>query len=156
MATQPCGRFEADYNTRMAEQQRRVIALFDVDMTLTPARQQVTPQMLETLAKMRAKGVHFGIVSGSDLVKVREQMTDAVANDADYCFAENGLDAYKKGQLIEKQSFNGHLGEDNLKRLINFILHYIADLDIPIKRGTFIEFRNGMINVSPIGRNCSK
>lgn len=25
-----------------------------------------------------------------------------------------------------------------------------------IVRGTFIEFRNGMINVSPIGRNCSK
>jgi phosphomannomutase len=35
------------------------------------------------------------------------------------------------------------------------ILHYIADLDILIKRGTFIEFRNGMINVSPIGRNAS-
>jgi hypothetical protein len=39
---------------------------------------------------------------------------------------------------------------------INFVLHYIADLDIPIKRGTFIEFRNGMLNVSPIGRNCSQ
>jgi phosphomannomutase len=38
---------------------------------------------------------------------------------------------------------------------ISRILHYIADLDIPIKRGTFIEFRNGMINVSPIGRNAS-
>jgi len=24
------------------------------------------------------------------------------------------------------------------------------------RRGTFIEYRNGMINVSPIGRNCSK
>jgi hypothetical protein len=23
-------------------------------------------------------------------------------------------------------------------------------------RGTFIEFRSGMINVSPIGRNCSQ
>jgi phosphomannomutase len=23
-------------------------------------------------------------------------------------------------------------------------------------RGTFLEFRNGMINISPIGRNCSK
>jgi hypothetical protein len=22
--------------------------------------------------------------------------------------------------------------------------------------GTFIEFRNGLINVSPVGRNCSK
>jgi phosphomannomutase len=47
------------------------------------------------------------------------------------------------------------MGEDRLKTLINFCLHYIADLDIPIKRGTFIEYRNGMINVSPIGRNCS-
>ena len=39
---------------------------------------------------------------------------------------------------------------------MNYVLHYIADLDIPIKRGTFIEFRNGMLNVSPIGRNCSQ
>lgn len=36
-------------------------------------------------------------------------------------------------------------GEDRLKQFINFVLHYIADLDIPIKRGTFIEFRNGML-----------
>ncbi|XP_060169123.1 phosphomannomutase-like [Lycium barbarum] len=35
-------------------------------------------------------------------------------------------------------------------------LHYIADLDSPIKRGMFIEFRSGMLNVSPIGRNCSQ
>ena len=90
--------------------------------------------MLSTLEKMRAKGIHFGIVSGSDLVKVREQMTPAIADGADFMFGENGLDAYKKGQLIERQSFNKHLGEDNLKTLINFCLHYIADLDIPIKR----------------------
>jgi phosphomannomutase len=42
------------------------------------------------------------------------------------------------------------------QKLINFCLHYMADLDIPIKRGTFVEFRNGMLNVSPIGRNCSQ
>ena len=28
-------------------------------------------------------------------------------------------------------------------------------MDIPVKRGCFIEFRNAMINISPIGRNCS-
>lgn len=28
--------------------------------------------------------------------------------------------------------------------------------DSLLNRGTFIEFRNGMINVSPIGRNCSQ
>ena len=43
-----------------------------------------------------------------------------------------------------------------INRLVNFCLHYIADLDIPVKRGTFVEFRMGMINVSPIGRNCSQ
>ena len=71
-------------------------------------------------------------------------------------FAENGLAAYKAGQVIHIQSFKAHLGEEKLKQLLNFILHYIADLDIPIKRGTFVEFRSGMINVSPIGRNCSQ
>ena len=35
-------------------------------------------------------------------------------------------------------------------------MKYIADIDIPIKRGTFIEYRNGMMNISPIGRNCSQ
>ncbi|GLT84581.1 hypothetical protein SLE2022_028020 [Rubroshorea leprosula] len=59
-------------------------------------------------------------------------------------------------KLIELKSF---LEEEKLKEFINFTLHYIADLDIPIKRGTFIEFRSGMLNVSPIGRktrNCSQ
>ncbi len=47
------------------------------------------------------------------------------------------------------------MGEEKYKKLINFILHHIADLDIPVKRGCFVEFRNAMINISPIGRNCS-
>jgi phosphomannomutase len=64
--------------------------------------------------------------------------------------------AYKGEALIRKQSIAQQLGEPRLKELINFSLHYIADLDIPIKRGTFIEYRNGMINISPIGRACSQ
>lgn len=47
------------------------------------------------------------------------------------------------------------LGEEKVKKLVNWALKYIADLDIPIKRGTFVEFRTGMLNISPIGRNCS-
>lgn len=73
----------------------------------------------------------------------------------DFCFAENGLTAIKLGEKLESNSFIKWIGEDKYKELVKFILHYIADLDIPIKRGTFVEFRNGMINVSPIGRNAS-
>ena len=64
--------------------------------------------------------------------------------------------AFRSGKLLKATSFKEHLGEAKIKNLVNFILVYIANLDIPIKRGTFIEFRNGMLNVSPIGRNCSQ
>ncbi|KAI8027871.1 hypothetical protein LOK49_LG02G01077 [Camellia lanceoleosa] len=56
-------------------------------------------------------------------------------NDYDYAFAEYGLVAYKDGKLIGSQSLRSYLGEEKLKGFINFTLHYIADLDIPIKRG---------------------
>ena len=48
------------------------------------------------------------------------------------------------------------MGDLNINRFVNFCLKYLSEIDIPIKRGTFIEFRNGMINISPIGRNCSQ
>ena len=72
----------------------------------------------------------------------------------DWCFAENGLTAYRLGKQLDSASFIQYIGEERYKKLANFILTYIVGLDIPVKRGTFIEFRNGMINVSPIGRNC--
>lgn len=92
------------------------------------------------------------------MVKQIEQLSvrgHDIFQDFDYCFAENGLTAYKSGKELASQSFIGWIGEEKYKQMVKFILHYIADLDIPVKRGTFIEFRNGMINVSPIGRNAS-
>ena len=138
------------------QQKKRIIALFDVDQTLTPARKSIEKAMLETLDKCKEKGVAIGIVSGSDLVKIKEQVGEPLVTSADYTFSENGLYALKEGQFFSQKSFKDYLGEDKLKRLINFCLHHIADLDIPIKRGTFIEYRTGMMNVSPIGRNCSR
>ncbi|KAJ7502908.1 eukaryotic phosphomannomutase [Mycena galericulata] len=133
------------------------LVLFDVDGPLTLARQHVSPETVETLRALRKKAV-IGFVGGSDLAKISEQLSvngSNVVDDFDYAFAENGLTAYKAGKVLESQSFIKFLGEDRYKVLVNFILHYIADMDIPIKRGTFVEFRNGMINVSPIGRNAT-
>lgn len=52
----------------------------------------------------------------------------------DYVFAENGLTAYKLGKQLPSESFIAYIGEERYKKLANFILHYIADLNIPIKR----------------------
>lgn len=48
------------------------------------------------------------------------------------------------------------MGEEKLQEFINFSLRYMSDLKLPVKRGTFIEFRNGLINVCPVGRSCSQ
>lgn len=137
---------------------KNTICLFDVDGTLTPARLTVSPEMLSLLSALRQKCA-IGFVGGSDLVKQQEQLGSAASVDVttlfDFCFAENGLTAYKLGQPLPSNSFIKYIGEDQYKELVRWILHYIADLEIPIKRGTFIEYRNGMINVSPIGRNAS-
>jgi phosphomannomutase len=44
------------------------------------------------------------------------------------------LTAIRLGKELESQSFIKWLGEEKYKKLVRFILHYIADLDIPIKR----------------------
>jgi phosphomannomutase len=134
------------------------ICLFDVDGTLSLARQTATQEMLALLRALREKCA-IGFVGGSNLIKQEEQLGQPagapVVSLFDFSFAENGLTAYKLGQALPSNSFIKWIGEDQYKELASFILHYIADLDIPIKRGTFIEFRNGMINVSPIGRNAT-
>ena len=111
--------------------------------------------MVKFLEKLRNKCV-IGLVGGSDLVKIQEQMDNRACTAFDFTFGENGLTAFKGLEELKGESVLEFLGEERLKKLINFTLHYIADLDIPQKRGTFIEFRKGMLNISPIGRNCNR
>lgn len=134
-----------------------ILLLFDVDGTLTPARKVIEPDFEEFLYTKIKPRASLGVVGGSDLAKIVEQLNGKrVFNEFDYVFPENGLIHIEKGgREVSKQSIQKHLGEENLQRFINFCLRYIADLTIPVKRGTFVDFRNGMINVCPIGRQCS-
>jgi phosphomannomutase len=134
---------------------RERIFLFDVDGTLTEARKKITPETVKFFDELR-KHQRIGIVGGSDLVKQIEQIGENCLNEWDYVFSENGLVSYKEGKLINKSSLLNYLGEEKLQTFIKFVLRYIADLTIPVMRGTFIEFRSGMLNVSPIGRNCNQ
>ena len=138
-----------------ASQKKNILVMFDVDGTLTPARKAVEPHIKAFLGALRAH-VTTAMVGGSDLPKQTEQLGEDVLHMFDYVFPENGLKAYQGGALIGETSFLNHLGEARLKALVNFVLAYLSRLDIPKKRGTFIEFRTGMLNVSPIGRNCSQ
>lgn len=149
---EPTGANDHPVETRQLE----TICLFDVDGTITLARQLITKEMDDHLQALRKRCL-IGLVGGSDIVKIAEQIggVQALAK-YDYVFAENGLVAYKQGKLFFEENIQKHVGEDNLQTFINYCLKYLSEVKLPFKRGTFIEFRNGMINVSPVGRNCSK
>ena len=132
----------------------RIIALFDVDGTLTPARLQASEETHKFLRELRER-IDVGVVGGSDFPKQQEQLGENVLDIVDYSFSENGLVAYKGKTKIGENSIRDYMSQKDYNEFVNFVLKYIVDLDIPVKSGTFIELRTGMINVSPIGRNCT-
>lgn len=173
---------------------RKILCLFDVDGTLTPARkvskhlvdvvamrmvQVITPEMKEFMMNLKKKVV-VGIVGGSDYGKMQEQMggddgkhgdkilrlqnfcvLKIVTKMYDYVFSENGLVAYKSGELIAMQvscittnisylhpilsfisifcfkNITTKMGEEKLQTFINFCLCYMSGLKLPKKRSVF-------------------
>ncbi|VDM03124.1 unnamed protein product [Schistocephalus solidus] len=117
---------------------------------------KITADMYECLMRLQEK-VNVGVVGGSDLNKISEQMGGANAlHKIKHVFSENGLVAFREGELISRMDITVELGEELLQKLINFILRYLSEIKLPLKRGTFVEFRKGMLNVSPVGRSCSQ
>ncbi|XP_055927433.1 phosphomannomutase 2-like isoform X2 [Argiope bruennichi] len=132
------------------------LCLFDIDGTLTLSRQPIDPDMKAFLTELHKK-VAIGLVGGSDLKKIQEQMLDPQLEKAyDYVFAQNGLVAFRDGKLVGKESILEHMGEEKLQPFINFCLAYMSKLHLPAKRGNFVEFRSGLINICPVGRSCTQ
>ena len=100
----------------MEGRNEKIICLFDVDGTLTPARLQVKPEMENMIAALRKKVV-VGTVGGSDFPKQKEQLGDDVQSKFDFCFAENGLTAFKGQESLGSTSFVDYLGEENMKEV---------------------------------------
>nr|CAD7602772.1 unnamed protein product [Timema genevievae] len=136
---------------------RNILLLFDVDGTLTVPQKVIESELEKFLLSEIKSKCTIGIVGGSDLKKISHQMGgEKVLTNFDYVFAENGLIAYKNGSFLGKQNIQDYIGENKLQVFINYALKYMSNITLPCKRGTFIEFRTGLINVSPVGRSCSQ
>jgi len=137
---------------------KKVLLLFDVDGTLTKSRNNITPEVKSFLEET-SKRVDLAVVGGSDFGKILEQLgsdVDKLHSTYRYVFSENGLVGFDGRKALPEESINKALGEERLQEVINFVLHYFSTVKLPLKRGNFVEFRKGMLNVSPIGRSCSQ
>lgn len=136
---------------------KNILYLFDVDGTLTKPRQVITEDFKNFLLQKVKPHVCIGLVSGSDYAKIAQQMGgEHVTNQFDYMFCENGVMAYRQGELKSSQSILEFIGEETLQKVINFALGYMSKLELPAKRGNFVEFRSSMINICPVGRSCTQ
>ncbi|KAH0482829.1 MAG: hypothetical protein KVP17_002004 [Porospora cf. gigantea B] len=127
-----------------------------MDGTLCTSRQPVPDEMKDLLRRLSAEGVGVAVVTGSDIAKVQEQFGDGWDTILDVVFAENGTQVFSAGELLASMDMLQHMGEERTQELINHALKYMANLKLPRKRGTFVEFRRGMINFCPPGRSIDQ
>jgi len=147
----------------------KTLLLFDMDNTLTLSRGKITHEMKELIKSLDNSKYELGVVSGSDLNKIREQLEEAV-NHFTWIFTENGLVTYFAGhsqELVKSDeirhstpysstSLIKHLGEGNYQELVNECLWVLCETKLPVKRGVFLELRTGLLNICPVGRTCSQ
>ncbi|XP_041981405.1 phosphomannomutase-like [Aricia agestis] len=136
---------------------KSILLLFDVDRTLTKPGQVISAELLDFLLNKVKPVASIGLISSSDYPKVVEKLNgEENTNKFDYVFCDNGVLFYKNGKLIKSESILSIVGESTLQSVINFALGYMSEIQLPAKRGNFVEFRSSMINICPVGRSCSQ
>jgi phosphomannomutase len=135
----------------------KTLLLFDVDNTISISRGSISQEMADML-KTLSKEYDLATVSGSDLPKMMEQLGDT-AMYFKWLFTENGLVTYFDHQIdspYNKTSLINEIGQDYYNEFVNSVLEELSKINIPIKRSNFIELRNGLVNICPIGRDCTQ
>jgi len=144
------------------------IVLFDMDGTLTPARQPMEREVTNKLIQLQKAGFEIGIVTGSDLEYVKEQCNDLFQHigadiGAIHLMPCNGTKYYRIHNRdfakVYEKNMREELGEAKWKRLIRIVTNLQLSLingnrHIPIT-GHFINYRGSTLNWCPIGRQAS-
>jgi phosphomannomutase len=147
------------------------VVLFDMDGTLTPARQSMPRTIFNKLEELSTYAT-IGIVSGSPLEYIQEQCPDLFNCDK-YAWTANiivlpcnGTQKYRFVEGSWKEIFSLDMREDLgtklYDKLIQELLHlqYIHSLSPLASRqhpltGHFVSYRTSMINWCPVGRSAT-
>jgi len=144
------------------------IVLFDMDGTLTPPRGSLDTLLLTPL-KVVANHAEIGVVTGSDIDYMREQIKFLLDNSylryKLHLLPCNGTKHYpppsyrhESHSLGSEVAFKQHIGKNNFNRIMKILVDYqnyiCGHFEIPLS-GHFISYRGSMINWCPIGRSAN-
>lgn len=124
------------------------IYIFDMDGTLTPARQHMTPDFaFRFLPWLKA---HFAyLAAGSNYEKVTEQLPPDAISSFSGIYSSMGNVFHKKGNEIYRNEMKLN------KEMLQTLERYRRNTSYTGKLyGNYLELRPGMLNFSVLGRNC--
>jgi phosphomannomutase len=141
-----------------------MIALFDMDGTLTPPREQITKNVVEALKRLAAF-CKIGIISGSDRDYIMQQcesmfdMGGVPINSVDILPC-NGTKLLRwegsRFHLLHEADMLAEIGDRSYKKIMRWLFNHQAEIstlypDINFT-GTFFQYRGSLLNWCPIGR----
>jgi len=124
------------------------VFVFDVDGTLTESRQPMDPEFKDFMLKFVENRDVF-LVTGSDRLKTYEQLGFEFYEACTGVWQCNGNEFWEGSQRGPKNDF---VVDYEFKK---FLTNYVNSSRYPIKTGSHIEERTGMLNFSTIGRGAT-
>tara|TARA_R110002012_G_scaffold140115_1_gene297589 strand:- start:2481 stop:3182 length:702 start_codon:yes stop_codon:yes gene_type:complete len=126
-----------------------MIYIFDVDGTLTPSRGLINP-VFKTFFQAFVKKNRVWLISGSDRDKTIEQVGFDIYGSVERCYQNSGNQLYINDELKYQYEFELPIQCEGLLEI------FLEKSKYPHRYGNHIEKRNGAVNFSTIGRNCTQ
>jgi phosphomannomutase len=124
------------------------IFMFDVDGTLTPPRQKMTPKFRALFEEFVNQEKVF-LVSGSDIAKIKQQVPATVLSKCVGVFGSSGNEYVGSNGDSYINAF------DPPPSLISDLESHLDTSPYELRTGNHIEYRPGMINFSVVGRDAT-
>jgi phosphomannomutase len=124
------------------------VFLFDIDGTLTPAREKMVPEFEEWFYDFVQKNDVY-LISGSDRNKTLEQISQKVYDACLGVYQCNGSEHWCKNRRIKSSNWEPSY------ELKHYLETVVSHSKYPVKTGRHIEKRTGMINFSTVGRGAT-
>ena len=122
--------------------------VFDVDGTLTDARQKIDPEFEKFMMQFTRMHTCF-ICTGSDRPKTLEQIGQLLTDNFEAAFHCSGNHIYQQGREIYKSDWQ--ISDQEYW----FLEDELKQANYKEKTGNHIEKRIGMVNFSVVGRNAN-
>lgn len=123
--------------------------IFDVDGTLTPSRATIDPEFKEWFLEF-IKREKVWLVTGSDYPKTKEQLGAEICESVVTVYNCQGNDTWFRGKRVNAREFVPP------SALFKFLHGWLNTSAFPLRTGTHIEERRGMMNFSIVGRGATK